>query len=240
MLPKVWEFNNIQDQYSFLEAYVYTYLKEEIWAEHLIHKLEPFRRFLEVAAQSNGKIVNFANIARDCGVDDKTVKTYFSILEDTWVGFMLEPFQHSFRKRLAQKPKFYFFDVGVARALARVHRLPVKPQTSLYGEYFEQFVITECYKLCQYFHPEYRLSFIRTKDDLELDLVIERSGLTLLIIEIKSTEQVDPSMISALKRTKADLPEAEFYCISNDPIKKITADGITLCHWQEFLKEMAL
>lgn len=235
MLPKIWEFNTREEQFDFLEAYTYTYLKEEVWAEHLIQKLDPFRRFLEVAAQSNGKIVNYANIARDCGVDDKTVKTYFSILKDTWIGFMLEPYQHSFRKRLAQKPKFYFFDVGIARTLARTHRIPLAPQTFGYGDYFEQFIIVECYKLCQYFHPDYRLGFIRTKDDLEIDLVIERPGLPLLLIEIKSATQVDGSMVSHLTQVQKDLKDAEYWCISNDPIAKVFDNGIHADYWQHAL-----
>jgi len=236
MLPKVWDFKNQNDQYDFLEAYTYTYLKEEVWAEHLIHKLEPFRKFLEVAAQNNGKLVNYANISRDCGVDDKTVKTYFSILEDTWIGFMLEPYQHSFRKRLSQTPKFYFFDLGVVRTLARTHRIPLIPQTFGYGDYFEQFIIIEVYKLCQYFHPDYRLSFIRTKDDMEIDLVIERPGQPLLLIEIKSTAQIDESMLSTLKRVKKDLPEAEYCCLSNDPIPKVFENGIAAYHWPTALQ----
>ena len=76
---------------NFLNAYAHTYLKEEIWDEHIIQKLDPFRHFLEVAAQCNGKIINYANIARDVGVDDKTIKSYYSILEDTLIGFFLEP-----------------------------------------------------------------------------------------------------------------------------------------------------
>ena len=238
MLPKVWDFKSQNDQYDFLEAYTYTYLKEEVWAEHLVYKLEPFRKFLDVAAQSNGKLVNYANISRDCGVDDKTVKTHFSILEDTWVGFMLEPYQHSFRKRLSQTPKFYFFDLGVVRALARTHRIPLIAQTFGYGDYFEQFIIIEVYKLCQYFHPDYRLSFIRTKDDLEIDLVIERPGQSLLLIEIKSTTQMSESMLSTLKRVQKDLPIAEYCCFSNDPISKVFESGIAAYHWQTALQKL--
>ncbi len=240
MLPKVWSFKTKEEQWDFLEAYTYTYLKEEIWAEHLIRKLEPFRKFLEVAAQGNGKIINYTNIARDCGVDDKTVRTYFSILEDTWAGFTLESYQHSFRKRLAKKPKFYFFDVGVARTLARTHRIELTPQTFAYGDYFEQFVITECYKLCQYFHPDYRLSFFRAKDDLEVDLVIERPGKPLIFIEIKSTAQVDEGAIATLKKIQPEFPGAQFWCISNDPIKKVFGDGLVQAlHWQEALLSLA-
>lgn len=239
MLPKVWEFQTQESQWAFLEAYTYTYLKEEIWAEHLVKNLDPFRLFLEVSAQSSGKIINYANIAKDCGVDDKTVKTYFNILEDTWVGFTLKPYQHSFRKRLSQKPKFYFFDVGVARALARTHRVALTPKTFAYGDYFEQFVITECYKLCHYFHPDYQLSYLRTKDDLEIDLIIERPQQPLLFIEIKSTTQIDESALTTFKKIYTNFPDAEFWCLSNDPIKKVFFENrIIALYWQDALKTL--
>lgn len=240
LLPKVWTFTEQNDQYDFLESYAYTYLKEEVWAEHLVHKLDPFRKFLEVAAQSNGKLINYAHIAKDCHVDDKTVKTYFSILEDTWVGFMLEPYQHSFRKRLSHAPKFYFFDVGVARTLARTHRVHVLPQTYGYGDYFEQLIIVEIYKLCQYHHLDYRLSFIRTKDDREVDLVVERPGLPLLLIEIKSATQIDDAMLRTLKAVQKDFPDAVCYCLSQDPIAKVFATGVRALPWQEGLKQLFL
>lgn len=112
-LPKIFLLESSEEREAYLRAYTTTYLKEEIVDEQLIRKLPPFRRFLEVAAQCNGKIVNYANIAKDVGVDEKTIKEYFSILEDTMIGFFLEPFHSSFRKRLVEKPKFYFFDTGV-------------------------------------------------------------------------------------------------------------------------------
>lgn len=116
-LPRTFSLDESIEKNEFLRSYADTYLKEEIWNEQVIRKLHPFRCFLEVAAQCNGKIINYANISRDVGVDDKTIKEYFLILEDTMIGFFLEPFHNSFRKRLVEKPKFYFFDPGVVRAL---------------------------------------------------------------------------------------------------------------------------
>ena len=144
MLPKIMEYSTIEKKQRYLEAYTHTYLKEEIWAEQFIRELAPFRRFLEIAAQSNGKLINFSNIARDVGVADQTIQKYYSILEDTLLGFFLEPFHHSFRKRLSKTPKFYFFDPGVVRALTLQLNIPITPSTSYYGELFEHFVILQC------------------------------------------------------------------------------------------------
>lgn len=232
MLPKVFEFNTEQDKQKFLQAYTLTYLKEEIWSEQLIKNLDPFRRFLEVAAQSNGKIINYSNISRDVGVDDKTVKNYFSILEDTLLAFILEPYQSSFRKRLKQSPKFYFFDIGVVRALARMLNVYPKPGTSYYGDLFEGFIVTECIKLSSYFNSEFKFSYLRTGADVEVDLVVERPGQPLLLIEIKSTHHVNEADLNSLKGIADDLEGCEAVCFANvRRSKKI--GNITVYPWEK-------
>ena len=90
--PKLFTLETVELKKLYLRAYTRTYLSEEIWGEQAVRDLPPFRRFLDVAAQCNGKIVNFAMVARDVGVDEKTVRNYFSILEDTLMGFNLRWF----------------------------------------------------------------------------------------------------------------------------------------------------
>lgn len=233
-LPKVFSLHEDVEKNEFLRAYGDTYLKEEIWNEQVIRKLPPFRRFLEVAAQSNGKIINYANIARDVGVDDKTIKEYFCILEDTMIGFFLEPFHHSFRKRLVEKPKFYFFDTGVVRSLSRRLSIPLIPKTAAYGEAFEHFILLEFIRLGGYFQPDYRFSFIRTVSDVEVDLVVERPGKKLLLIEIKSADEIDKADISSFIKFTKDIENAEAIVLSRDRfIKKM--DHVTCYPWQEGL-----
>ena len=233
-MPKLNEFSDAEDKIQFLNAYSYTYLKEEIWGEQLVRKLDPFRRFLEIAAQSNGKIINHSNLARDVGVDDKTVHSYFSILEDTLIGFLLEPFHSSFRKRLSQKPKFYFFDLGVTRSLARTLSLPLLPKTYAYGDSFEHLIILEIYKLCSYHHADYRLSYLRTKDDAEIDLIVERPGKALLCIEIKSSDQVREEDLSSYIGLCKDLEGCEAICLSKDTYVK-QLGPILVLPWREGL-----
>ena len=233
-LPKLFELTGSEDKNEFLMAYAHTYIKEEIFSEQLVKLLDPFRRFLEVAAQCNGKIINVANIARDVGVDDKTVRSYFSILEDTLIGFMLEPFQNSFRKRLSQKPKFYFFDLGVVRALAYMLTVPLAPKTKPFGDAFEHFIILECLKLASYFRLGYRFSYLRTKDDAEIDLVVERPGKPLLCIEIKSSETVDEDDLRSLAALTQDLPNSEAICLCNEIIPR-KVGNIMITPWREGL-----
>lgn len=236
-LPAViYKMQSEEDKSRFLQAYAQTYLKEEVWLEQLIRKIDPFRKFLEVSAQCNGQILNNSNLARDVGVDDKTIKQYFSILEDTLMGFMLEPFNGSFRKRLHSKPKFYFFDVGVCRALARMLSVPPKKFTADYGNAFEHFIILECIRLASYYYPEYRFSYIRTKDDVEVDLVVERPGKKILCIEIKSSENVQEHKLSAFMNLTKDIENSEAICISQElHAKKI--NNVMILPWMDALRQ---
>lgn len=238
-LPGLTACGSDDERKAFLRAYALTFLKEEIWGEHLIRNLDPFRRFLEVAAQCNGEIVNYTNVARDVGADVKTVQSYFQILEDTLVGVMLEPFHRSLRKRQSQAPKFYFFDSGVKRALNRTLNLDLQPGTYDYGRAFEHFIVLETLRSSAYRQNDFRCSYLRTKDGAEVDLIIERPGATTALIEIKSAERVDERDTRALERFARDLPGAEAFCLSRDPkAKKIGA--VLALPWQDGLRSLGL
>lgn len=236
-LPEIFSLSSDLEKQKLLESYIETYLKEEIWDEHVIRELPPFRRFLDVAAQCNGKIINYSKIARDVGVDDKTVKAYFSILEDTLLGFFLEPHHNSFRKRLSEKPKFYFFDTGVTRTLARTAQVPLEPHTTAYGDAFEHFLLLEIHRLADYFNQQFRFSFIRTPGGVEADLVIERPAKPPLIIEIKSTNRLQDVDISSFVRLTADIEPCEAICLSRDPYLQ-RFDHVTAYPWQQGLKHI--
>lgn len=189
-LPKVFEHKSDEAKQDFLRAYIRNYLKEEVLVEQLVKNLDPFRDFLEIAAQSNGKILNYSKISQDVGVDDKTIKSYYQILEDTLLGFIFPPFHRSIRKRQRVSPKFYFFDTGVKRALDRTLTVDFRPQTFAYGDAFEHWIIIEIYRLNEYFKKDFKLSYLRTKDDVEIDMIIERPGQRDLLLEIKSKKLV--------------------------------------------------
>jgi predicted AAA+ superfamily ATPase len=240
LLPKIYKLKSHQDRTDFLRTYAHIYLKEEVWAEHLIRKLEPFHYFLEVAAQCNGDILNIKNIARDVAVNDNTISEYYSILEDTMLGFHLHAFKGSIRKKLLQKPKFYFFDVGVARALRRQLEIKVNAQSYEYGKLFEHFIIVEIIKLMQIYFPDYRVSYIRTQSSLEIDLVVERPGLKTLFIEIKSSASVRSDQLKHLQAMREEYGnKGEYICLSRlERPEKI--DDVLVLPWQEGIKECFL
>ncbi len=238
-LPKIYNLIEKEDKIEYLRAYANTYVREEILQEQIIRNLVPFQRFLQVAAQMDNKIINFANIARDTGTTIPTVQSYYQILEDTLLGFSLPAFNESIRKRQKTSPKFYFFDPGVKRALAEELTVEVRPQTSLYGFAFEQFVINEIYRLQSYFRKDFRLSYLLTEAGVEIDLIIERPGAKRFAIEIKSSNVIAEQDIKNLITLGKDISNCELFCFSQDPTPKLF-NGIRCVHWQEGLKEIGL
>lgn len=237
LLPKVVTSTEDAIKRDYLVAYGTTYLKEEIWAEQLVRKLDPFRRFLEVAAQQSGKIINATRISRDVGADPKTVQTYFQILEDTLLGFHLDAYHSSIRRRLRQAPKFYFVDNGIARSLARMLNVIPEPSTSYYGELFESFVVAALYARGSYVQNDYRLTYLESLGGAEIDLVIERPGRPLALVEIKSTDAVREDHCAGLKHFQIDFPEADFFCVTRDPREK-RFGKIKAIPWQRALEEI--
>jgi predicted AAA+ superfamily ATPase len=238
-LPGLLMFDTREEKMSFLRAYALTYLKEEIWGEHIVRKLDPFRKFVEIAAQCNGEIINYANIARDVGVDIKTVQSYFEILEDTLLGFVLEPYHQSVRKRQRQAPKFYLFDTGVRRALDRTLTIDLKPGTYAYGKAFEHLVIAEAIRLNEYKQKDFHFSYLRTKDDAEIDLIADRPGAPTALAEIKSKQRIDERDTRSLERFAADMPRSEAFILSTDPMAKRIGQ-VQAFPWQQGLAELGL
>ncbi len=236
-LPGLLKLPAEDDKRTFLKAYALTYLKEEVWSEHIIRQLDPFRKFLEIAAQCSGEILNYSKIARDVHVDYKSIQGYFQILEDTLLGFMLEPYHASVRKRQHQAPKFYFFDNGVKRALDRTLTVPLLPQTGEYGKAFEHFVIQEFVRMSEYLRNDFRFSYLRTKDGVEIDLIIERPGRATVLVEIKSAVSVSEHDTRGLEQFLSDIPHSEAYCLSRDKLAR-KIGSVKALPWQEGLGEI--
>lgn len=198
-----------------LAAYIQVYLKEEIKEEALVRNLDNFQRFLEIAALTNGEMVNNNNIAQDCGISATTVSSYFDILEDTLIGYRIPAFAKVMKRRLVQAPRFYYFDVGVANHL--LHRKELVRGTTEYGHAFEHFVIQEIYAWLHYTHSDETLSYWRTYTGLEVDAVI---GDARVAIEIKSAEEVQTRHMKGLKAFGEEHPQSRRIIVSLDRINR--------------------
>lgn len=232
-LPKIFELPSA-DRMEYLRSYCQTYLKEEILQEQIVRNGSSFRNFLEVAAQENGKALNFSKIARDVDVDTKTAQSFFQILEDTLVGFLLPAFHRSTRKSVKLQPKFFIFDLGIKRALEGSLRQKVVSGTSSYGASFEHFIVCEAYRLNSYFRLDYKLSHYQTSAGGELDLILSR-GRKIIGIEIKSTEAIDPVEVRKVARVAAGIPCTDVYYVSRDPVST-KIDNVHCVHWEDFFK----
>lgn len=212
-LPRVFNLIDVQEKKRSLTAYANVYLKEEVWGEHLVRSIEPFRRFLQIAAQTHGQQVNYSKVARDVGVDDSTVRSYYSILEDTLVGFFLPAYAGSERKKLQKTPKFFLFDNGVKRALDGSIDFPLLPSSFEYGILFEQFIISEIMRQLSYAELSVACSFLSTEGGAEVDLVVERAGKIIALIEIKSGTKVDPDDLRHLRALAPSFEGARSFCL---------------------------
>jgi uncharacterized protein len=217
---------------SKLAAYVQTYLREEIKNEGVVRNLGGFSRFLDVAGSQCGEDVNYAGIARECGLTNKTVESYYEIVEDTLIALRLEPWRKSLRKRLSGHPRFYLFDTGVTNAVNR--RLGAGPDPALRGRLFEQLIVLEVQRLLSYKNSEARMFYWRTSAGAEVDLIIEKYGRIVAACEIKSNQRVDGADCTGLRAFQEEHDGVPLY------VAAITSDAyrlgpVLVLPWMEFL-----
>ncbi len=239
LLPKIYDFTENEEKFSYLSTYTFTYLKEEILQEQIIRNLDPFSRFLEVAAQMNGEIINYSKIARESGTSANTIQSYFEILEDTLIGTIIPPFEQSIRKQQRKNPKFYFFDSGVQRALSKAISVGVHASSYAYGKLFESFIVNEIIKLNSYNKKNYTLSYLHTKSNAEIDLIVSRPGMPFALIEIKSSVRIDIDDLRHLRSLAKDFEHSESFCFSQDKNSRVI-DGIKCLYWKDGLDEIGV
>lgn len=235
MLPRHYLTENATKR---LQAYVGDYLQQEIMAEALSRNLSSFTRFLEVAALSDGEMVNYNNIASDCGVSAVTVKEYFSILEETLVGFMLPAYTKVRQRRVIKAPKFYYFDVGIVNYLT--HRVNLLPGSADFGHAFEHFIVQELVAYVDYRQKHVVLSYWRTASGIEVDVVVsdEYSSDILFAIEIKSSEEIQNRHLKGLRSFRDEYPDTKLIVVGLDKISRATEDGISVLYATDFLKAL--
>ncbi len=237
-LPQLLKYSKDADREEYLRSYVYTYLEKEIQAEQWVKKLEPFRKFLPIAAQMNGKILNFEKISNDVGVDSKTIKNYYDILEDTLLGFYLPAYAESLRKQMRKSAKFYFIDRSLQRGLEKNFE-PLTKKTSSWGIAFEHWLITEIYKLNSYKKKNYEFSYVMTKTNKEIDLVLRKPNKETIFIEIKSKDLVTQDDCKTLEFFLAPDSKTEAYLFSTDPVPK-KIGRVHCLYWEKGLAMLGL
>lgn len=216
-----------------LKAYLQDYLKQEVMDEGLVRNMPAFSRFFDAVGFSHGEMVNYANIARDCGIDAKTVKEYYQILVDTLVGTMVEPFsRRQGRQVITKTPKFYLFDVGVANTMCG--RNIAQLRGAEFGKAFEHFIFMELHAYRSYAEKEFRINYWRTKTGAEVDFILGEGAVAL---EVKSGEQVRNDELSSLRAFAAEYKPKRTILVGTEALARKVGD-IEIIPWRAFLEQL--
>jgi predicted AAA+ superfamily ATPase len=229
LLPKHYDANNPK---KMLSAYIGSYLRDEIAAEAKIRNIATFSRFLEIAALTNGEMVNYSNIASETGVSVPTIKEYFQILEDTLLGRYLPSFQKNPKRRVITAPKFYLFDIGIVNFL--LNRGKIEPGNELFGKVFEHFIYQEIYAHSRYSDLNYPVKYWRTASQIEIDFVL---GDHEVAIEVKSTALATNRHLKGLKSFAEEYTTKKRILVTNDPYPRLV-ENVSILPWNVFLQRL--
>ena len=228
LLPSMFLSSDIEED---LSAYVDTYLTEEIAAEGFSRNIPNFARFLTVASMSNSQLINYTNIASDSQVPVQTVKQWFQVLEDTLLGYQVESFTNTKKRKAITTSKFYFFDIGIARALRNIPT--PKENTTEFGEYFEHLICMELKSWIDYKHPRSKLTYWRSTSNMEVDFCVDEE----IAIEVKSSSNVTEKHLKGLKALREEGIFKRYVVVCQEEHPRIT-DGIEILPWKYFFEEL--
>jgi predicted AAA+ superfamily ATPase len=224
----------LQKEYKkTLQAYVQDYMKEEVFAEGLTRNIPAFSRFFDAMGYSHGELTNYSNIARDCGVESKSVKAYYQILVDTLMGTMVEPFKkRQSRQVISKSPKFYLFDTGVAGAITKRHIEEEKGE--IFGKAFEHFIFMEISAYNSYREVDFEINFWRTKSGIEVDFIL---GGGEVAIEVKGTSHIKKRDLLPLKTFIKEYSPRKAYIVCNEREPRIH-EKIKIVPYRSFLIDL--
>lgn len=224
-----------------LRAYVQEYLTQEIIYEGLVRKVPEFVRFIDIAAFSNTQMLNFVNIARECGIDTNTVKEYFKILEDTLVGYFVHPFTKKIKRELIfSVPKFYFFDVGVVSSIHQRNYSTLSGADA--GAALENYILSEIKAYIELNEYYYDIKYWKTRKGQEVDFVVTGSNNTIqAVIEVKISKKLHNNDLKNLKLFSKDYGIETSYVVCNETaqrLEKSDSGNILILPVEEFLKKL--
>ena len=229
MLPKAFTSKSYQTQ---LRNYVRGYLDNEIAAEGERRDLGVFSSFLTFAASENTELVNYTNVSRDIGMSADTIKGWYQILVDTFIGYYLRPYRKGSKRIPVNTSKFFFFDVGVARTAAR---MPVPSETMTeYGKMFENYIFMELKAYIDYRMTDDELYFWRTREGYEVDFVVENK----VAIEVKTSKNISNRELRGIRAFMDENAVKDYIIVCRELFERTTEDGIRIMPWKVFLDKL--
>ncbi len=232
MLPKVYD-DKISKAEKYLSSYTKTYLYEEVMQEGLSRNLEAFNRFLEAASFSQASVLNISSVAREVGINARTISNYFDLLEDMLLSYRLTVFSKRAKRKIIEHPKFYFFDVGVYQSI-RPKGL-INSVEEIEGHALETLILQELIALNHYYELECKIQYWRTLNGQEIDFIIYGPRL-FIAIEVKCSKSISSSDLKNLKLFLEDYPEAKAYVVYGGKKKLYFGNKIEALPILDFLK----
>lgn len=232
-LPSVLTANSPQ---RVLKAYVGIYLQEEIKAEGYARNLGDFSKFLEVAALTNSEQLDFAGVARDVQLSPRTVAAYYSILQDTLLGYLLAPFKETKSRKAVSTPKFYYFDVGVCNFLSGREKLA--KGTPEYGKALEHFIFTELIAYRDYRENPFEIFYWRSTSQFEVDFLIRLKSKKLIGIEVKGSNHIDSEDLKGFKAFEQEFKLTKKILVCNEKAPRLINGGFDVLPYDIFCAKL--
>ena len=179
-------------------AYIETYINRDVREISRIGDLRDFQRFMRLLAMNTSHLMNLSTFAKDIGVSVPTIKRWLSVLEASYIIFLLPPFYENFGKRIVKNPKVYFYDTGIVSYLVGLETARHYEQGPMGGALFENYIIAEIIKKSIHLKRKTAFYFLRTSHGVEVDLIVDK-GTHKEFLEIKKGSTFKPSMVQGLR-----------------------------------------
>ena len=220
--PEILKIDDPKAKYLWFSSYIRTYIESDAKELANIRNMDKFMNMYRLCMLRSGNIFNQNELQKECGLDNKTFSSYFSVLEHTYQLQKLQPFFNNELKRLVKSPKIYAIDTGVLCHLLRITSKEVYEVSHYKGDVLETFVYTELLKANSYANHRSTLSFYRTSDKKEIDFILELSS-GVIAIEVKASKSVSRSDFKHIYHLAKEIPDT-------------FSKGIVLYNGEHFLK----
>lgn len=215
-------------------SYIKTYVERDVRQIKNIENTSLFIKFLKICAGRIGQQINLSTISNDCGIDVKTVQSWLSVLEQSYVIKLLQPFYKNFNKRIVKAPKLYFVDTGLACSLLAIRNKEELALSHFYGALVENYIIVECMKNNANQQLDQAFYYWRDSNGVEIDLIIDQ-GADFVPIEIKSAQTFSNDFTANLKKIKDYANIQNAVVVYNGMMEFTTNDHIEVINWESFL-----
>jgi len=199
---------------DYFPSYIQTYIERDVRGISNVGNLSTFQRFVKLCAGRVGQLLNLSNLGTELGINYKTVRSWISILEASYLVFLLQPYHKNFNKRIVKQPKLYFFDAGLLCALLDIQSPEQLDSHYLRGNIFESFIIAEHIKSRLHAGRRPNAFFWRNSTGHEIDLILE-AGAQLWAVEIKSGQTLNEDFFKGLRYFKrlSSAPDEHLYLV---------------------------